>query len=60
MTREVQQQLNELLCFSSNFDSLTVKRFHTLAHAAEQAIAQNALLTAENTRLFTQNQERTH
>ena len=60
MTREVQQQLNELLCSSSDFNSLTVKRFRTLAHAAKRAIAQNVLLTVENTCLSMQNQERTH
>ena len=42
------------------FDSLTVKRVNILPHAAEQAIAWNALQKAENTRLLGQNQERTY
>ena len=37
-----------------------VKRVHTLGHAAEYSLAQNALLTVENTHLLRQNKEHTH
>ena len=53
------RHLGNLLTSSSLFNTPTIKRVKTLAHAAEHAIAQNALLTAENPHIFTQNQERT-
>ncbi len=50
--------MSELVNGDSSLNTPALKRVKTLGQAAEQAIAQNALLTAENTRLKQQNQER--
>ncbi len=57
-TRAVHQHVSRLLESSTSLNTPAVKRIKTLGHAAERAIAQNVLLTAENARLLAQNQER--
>ena len=58
-TQDVVQHVSQLLNTGPAIDTLAVKRIKTLEQAAKQAIAQKVLLTAENTRLYEQNQERT-
>ncbi len=57
-TQDVSKWVLELVGGDHTFDTPAIKRIETLGHAAKHAIAQNALLTAENTRLKQQNQER--
>ncbi len=51
--------MSEILKSRLILNTSSVKRIKTLSRAAKQAIAQNALRTAENTCLLRQNQERT-
>ena len=58
-TWEIHHHVDSLLDGGLDLNTPAVKRVRTLGRAAEHALAQNALLTVENTRFLQQNKERT-